>query len=169
MSARRWAAQHLLDFTGESKGKLKRLAPTPEADIIAPLKKLLDMHRNVALWRRMNAGAGFFVPYSVMEVIIECLGGRAAFERRFGRQRWLTLADEGTSDFIGMLKDGRFLALETKSGRYVPSQVSEEQRSFLRVVNQGGGLGFVGSDLGRIEAILSGKVEPEETKAGFLV
>lgn len=164
---RRWAAQQLL-FPEPGRARIKRLPGIAERDISGPIKKLLAMHRNVALAARMNTGAGYLVPYQVMQDIIAEIGGLWAFEARFGKPRWMEFGTPGCSDYLGLLRDGRMLALEVKAQKYVPSQVSDEQRSFLAVVNQHKGLGFVGSDLVRIEAILSGRVVPEDG-GGFLV
>ena len=147
---------------------MKRLPGIPERDISGPVKKLLAMHKNVALAARINVGSGYLVPYQVMQDIIADIGGKTAFETRFGAPRWMDFGTPGCSDYLGLLRDGRMLALEVKGQKYVPSQVSDEQRSFLSVVNAHGGLGFVGSELARIEEILSGRVPPED-RGGFLV
>ena len=164
---RRWQAQQLL-FPEPGRAQLKRLPGIPERDISGPVKKLLGMHRNVAIAARINTGAGYLVPYQVMQDIIAESGGERAFEARFGKQRWMEFGTPGCSDYVGLLRDGRMLALEVKAQKYVPSQVTPEQRSFLVVVNAHGGLGFVGSDLARIEAILSGREEPVESGHGYL-
>lgn len=164
--ARRWAAQQLLELE-PGHAKLKRLPGIAERDISGPVKKLLAMHKNVAIATRINTGSGYLVDYATMQNIMAALGGEANFEARFGRRRWLEFGTPGCSDYLGLLRDGRMLALEVKAQKYVPSQVSDEQRSFLAVVNQHKGLGFVGSDLARIEAILSGRVVAED-RGGFL-
>ena len=163
---RRFQAQHLL-FPEPGGARLKRIPGIAERDISGPVKKLLQMHRNVALAARINTGSGYLVPYAVMADIMSSVGGEAVFVARFGKPRWMEFGTPGCSDYLGLLRDGRMLALEVKGQKYVPSQVSDEQRSFLAVVNECGGLGFVGSDLARIESILSGKNVPED-RGGFL-
>lgn len=54
--------------------------------------------------------------------------------------RLVQLAPAGTSDIIGFLKDGRFLAVEVKAGKNTPTQLQQE---FIDSVNEAGGLGFV--------------------------
>ena len=51
---------------------------------------------------------------------------------------------KGTSDILGIMKGGRFLAIEVKSKR---GKVSKEQKAFLYRVNKLGGLGFVARSL----------------------
>lgn len=166
---RRWAAQQLLDL-GDGRAKVKRIPPSPESDLSAPLKKLLTLHHRVAWATRLNTGKGFLIDWPTMQAIIEALGGQAAFEERFGRPRWLEFGTPGASDFLGQLKDGgRVLAVETKPRPYVPSQVTDEQRSFLRVVNKWGGLGLVADNIGRVDAVLSGREEPQSTGLGYFV
>lgn len=166
---RRWQQQNVLDL-GDGRAKAKRLPPTLEADILGPLKKLLELHRNVAWAMRVNTGSGFLVDYNTMQAIIEALGGPQAFKRRFRNPpRWMEFGTPGASDFVGMLKDGRLLAVEAKAGLFRPSQVSIAQRSFLRVVNASGALGVVCNDSMRLNAILSGQSTPVEHKGGFLV
>ena len=164
---RRWQAQQLL-FPEPGRAQVKRLPGIAERDISGPVKKLLGMHKNVAIAARMNVGSGYLVPYGVMQAVIEVCGGEAAFTARFGKPRWIEFGTPGCSDYLGLLRDGRMLALEVKKQKYVPSDVTDEQRSFLGVVNQYRGLGFVGSDLARIEAILSGREAPEDRGHGYL-
>jgi len=152
----------------DGHAKLKRLAPTPEAEILGPLKKLLDMHKGVCWAMRANTGSGFLVDYRTMLAIMEALGGKAAFSARFGQPRWMEFGTPGCSDFVGQLKDGRVLAIETKAGRFSPSAVTSQQRSFLATVNKYGGLGFVGSDISRIDDILAGRSKPKDSGHGYV-
>lgn len=51
---------------------------------------------------------------------------------------------KGVSDILGIMPDGRFLAIEVKKkGTYA----SKEQKEFLKNINDNGGLGFVARDL----------------------
>lgn len=167
--SRRWATQAQLNFTGAGRAKLKRLPATPEAAISAPVKRLLAVHPCVALAMRVNTASGYLIGYNTMMDIIAELGGKARFEKLFGKPRWMEFGTTGWSDYVGQMNNGRFFGLETKPSRYSPSAVTLEQRSFLAAVNQHGGLGFVGSDLARIEAILSGREELRDSGSGFLV
>ena len=54
----------------------------------------------------------------------------------------------GTSDIIGLLPNGRFLAIEVKSKSGRPSK---EQLAFLRKVNSLGGIGLVANSLDVVE------------------
>lgn len=67
---------------------------------------------------------------------------------RFGKR--------GSSDIIGILDDGRFLAIECKSKR---GRTTPEQDEFIEDINSRGGVAFVAHDVG--EAI---KVINEVTK-----
>lgn len=54
--------------------------------------------------------------------------------------RLVNLSPAGTSDIIGFMKDGRFLAVEVKAGKNTPTQL---QQDFIDSVNDSGGIGFV--------------------------
>lgn len=51
---------------------------------------------------------------------------------------------KGVSDILGVLPDGRFLAIEVKSSK---GKTSKDQDAFLASVNAHGGLAFVVRDL----------------------
>lgn len=91
-------------------------AKTPETIVKESVMALLERHPAVAWIERMNVGTavkkGFFVRYGF----------------------------KGCSDAIGQLKDGRFLAVEFKAGKEMPTP---EQNRFLSRVNDAGGLAFV--------------------------
>lgn len=55
-------------------------------------------------------------------------------------KRFMPIGLKGKADILGIIKGGRFLAIEVKrpSGRTSPAQ-----EEFLRNVNENGGLGFV--------------------------
>jgi penicillin-binding protein-related factor A (putative recombinase) len=57
----------------------------------------------------------------------------------------------GVSDLLGILPDGRFLAIEVKKpyikGKQQAGKASEEQLKFLSEINTRGGLGFVATSL----------------------
>lgn len=50
-------------------------------------------------------------------------------------------ARKGVSDILGILDDGRFLAIEVKKD--AKSKPSKDQRDFIDEINNKGGLGFV--------------------------
>lgn len=63
----------------------------------------------------------------------------------------------GVSDILGIIKGGRFLAIEVKSPNR-KNNLSEDQKAFLDMINRMGGLAFVASSIDdvreRINAIL---------------
>lgn len=61
------------------------------------------------------------------------------------------LSPPGTSDIIGFMKDGRFLAVEVKAGKNQPTQL---QQDFIDSVNEAGGIGFVAWSVDDCEAVL---------------
>ena len=62
-----------------------------------------------------------------------------------GKVRFFRFASvKGISDIIGVLPDGRMLAIEAKVGRNKPS---DDQEAFLSSINDSGGLGFVAYSL----------------------
>ncbi|WP_287602702.1 VRR-NUC domain-containing protein [Thiothrix sp.] len=66
--------------------------------------------------------------------------GQTKYEDGHGETRYVRYGWVGCSDIIGMLTDGRFLAIEVKSRT---GRLSEEQAAFLDCVNAGGGVGIV--------------------------
>jgi hypothetical protein len=112
------AVQSASEKSTAQSARFKLKAPEiPERDVLATVLAALQAHPRVAMVHRMNSGAyktatGQFV--------------------RFGFP--------GCSDLIGMLRDGRFLAVECKrKGK----SATEAQLSFLRVVDDFGGMAFV--------------------------
>lgn len=88
-----------------------------EADSLAEVLQALRTHETVAWVRRQNTGAAK-------------VGGRFI---KFG---WA-----GCTDLLGMLKDGRLLAVECK--RPKGGKLSTEQAHFISLVNLFGGCAFV--------------------------
>jgi hypothetical protein len=62
------------------------------------------------------------------------------------------LEAKGSSDLIGWMPDGRFLAVEVKLPNKKPSK---DQLSFLAAVNAAGGVGFVSSSEEQLIELLS--------------
>ncbi len=60
--------------------------------------------------------------------------------KRF-RKRTGKYYPNGISDLLGVLPDGRFLAIELKAGK--SSRVTKEQKIFIERINDAGGLAFV--------------------------
>lgn len=87
-----------------------------EAAALTEVLKALRGHDAVAWAQRQNTGAAK-------------VGGRFV---RFG---W-----KGCSDILGMMRDGRFLAIEVKAPK---GKLRAEQAEFLNLVQKHGGVGFV--------------------------
>jgi penicillin-binding protein-related factor A (putative recombinase) len=61
---------------------------------------------------------------------------------------------KGTSDILGILKDGRFLAIEVKRPS-TKKQTTPHQRNFLEQINKNGGVGFVATSIKEVEEKLA--------------
>lgn len=94
----------------------KKTNDRPEAAALAEVLKVLRNHPAVAWCERQNSGA-------------------AKVGNRFIRFGW-----RGCSDLLGMLKDGRLLAVECKAPK---GRLRTEQGEFLSLVRQFGGVAFV--------------------------
>ncbi|MCK4340262.1 MAG: hypothetical protein KAY37_00890 [Phycisphaerae bacterium] len=64
--------------------------------------------------------------------------GATRYADRYGRMRLVRFGPRGSSDILGLLPGGRFLAVECKVGRNKPTLC---QQVFLNQVNENGGLG----------------------------
>jgi hypothetical protein len=121
-----------------SRGKALKLTKTEplEADIQSAILHALKIHPAVAWSGRFNSGA---------QVIGE---GKA---RRF--VRFSTV--KGLSDIVGQMVDGRMLAIEVKrpSGR-----VTEDQKSFIGMVQNSNGVAFVARSVADVFAVLDGEL-----------
>lgn len=107
----------------------QRTNDRPEAAALVEVLKALRHHPAIAWAERQNTGAAQ-------------VGGRFI---RFG---W-----RGCSDVIGMLKDGRLLAVEVK----VPSgKLRAEQAEFLSLVRRFGGVAFVARDCHDVMSEMAG-------------
>ena len=104
-----------------------------ESAILAAVLIRLQYDRRVAWVERMNTGA-----VAVGE-------GKSRRFVRFGFP--------GCSDIIGMMKDGRFLAIEVKSriGR-----ATEAQAAFLERVRANGGVSGIVRSVDDLESLLNG-------------
>lgn len=108
----------MIDLFGNEVA-LKRTYKKPEAAALAEVLKALRTHPSVAWVERMNTGA-------------------IKVGNRFVRFGFV-----GSSDLIGMMRDGRFLGVEVKSNK---GRLRPEQAVFLELVRSNGGVAFVAKD-----------------------
>lgn len=93
-----------------------------EAQILKAIMQLLKVHPKVArVWRQNSMVAEF-----------QDRGGRPRFVR--------ANTAHGMSDIMGILKDGRTLAIECKSAK---GTVKAHQHEFLNSISEAGGIAFV--------------------------
>ena len=104
-----------------------RAVQPKEGTILQAILHLLSVHPKVAWAKRMNTGA---LPV---------------------QERFLRFGFKGCSDIIGMLKDGRFLALEVKR----PGKLAtKDQQLFIDRVNRHHGLGACVHSIEEADAVL---------------
>jgi len=60
--------------------------------------------------------------------------------------RWINMAPAGTSDIIGMLKGGKFFAIEVKTPKRI-NTVTTFQKEFIDKINLGGGIAFIATSV----------------------
>ncbi|MBL8967690.1 MAG: VRR-NUC domain-containing protein [Spirochaetaceae bacterium] len=94
---------------------------TPEGEVLNACLEYLRLRR-VYAWRN-NSGA------------VKLRGAAGA------RDRFVRYGKPGSSDILGILDDGRFLAIECKAPR--GKGPTEAQRDFLEDIRKRGGLAFV--------------------------
>ena len=70
---------------------------------------------------------------------------------RIAPDRWVKFGRKGSSDIIGVLPDGRFLAVEVKS---IKSRLAPEQSAFLDKIRGLGGLAIVIRDWKELDQAL---------------
>jgi hypothetical protein len=118
---------HAAKGDNPAKVQAKPVVKLAERDVLKCCLEVLENHQAVAFAWRQNTGLA--------------MGGGHAVRFSF----------TGCSDVLGMLKGGRFLAVETKA---TGKQPSPEQQAFLDAVNAAGGLGICVDDpLTLIEAL----------------
>jgi len=100
---------------------------TPEGEIVAAVFEYLQL-RGVFAWRN-NTGA----------MVVKVPNGRDRFFR-FGKK--------GSSDIIGILDDGRWLAIECKTAK---GKASLDQLCFLAEIAKRGGVAFVARSIEEVE------------------
>lgn len=98
-----------------------------EADVLRAVLATLELHPRVAWVARANSG------------LFEVQG------------RFIRAGFKGCSDIIGMLKGGRWLAIECKSDK---GKLTADQQAFLDTVNGEGGFGFVARSVDDVMAAL---------------
>lgn len=122
------------------------------------VRRYLELHPKVEFVMRVNSGAVQLGdpedPRWIRFSEIDGQGRMRAAARRYAKQGNETMVRaceaqmELVSDLIGQLKDGRFLAVETKKGGWTrPGNTRErsQERFLLRVARSGGVSGFVTS------------------------
>lgn len=130
---------------GEANGGAPRFSPQPrnnardgaktleratlERDVLSAVFAAIKYHPKVAFAWRQNTGA------AVRD------------------ERVVRFAFAGCSDILGMLKDGRFLAIECKRPG---GKLSTGQHVFLHKVNRHGGLGFMATCVTDVARALDG-------------
>jgi hypothetical protein len=109
-----------------------KVPPPLERDVQGAILGLLQAHHKVACAWRQNTGGAWLGPV--------------------GAERYVRFAFKGCSDILGMLKGGRFLAIEVKRPGVDPTG---DQLEFLGRVHRGGGLAFVARDVDDVVAKLA--------------
>ncbi len=99
-----------------------------ESDVLKACMDLLARHPKVAFAHRANTGG-----------------------MTDKRGQFVKFGFRGQSDIVGMLKGGRFLAVEVKRPGNRPTA---EQNAFLGAVNLGGGFGCWADDAERLNFLL---------------
>ena len=119
----------------------------PESDVLAACLQYANLHQRVAWAQRMNTGA-----WEIDE-------GQDDSGQRPGR--FIRFGFPGLSDIVGQLKDGRWLAFETKRAGKKPTR---GQLAFLALVNTHNGLAGWGG-LEELEQLLKER-SPWPTRRG---
>lgn len=121
-----------------------------EAQVLAGIKTLLEMHPAVAWWSRVNSGKGFLlrVSYERLKALIA-----AGYIQR-DEVTWIEFGAPGMSDTIFQLKrdyGGAFGAIEVKKPSGV---VRPEQHGFLQNVIDAGGIGGIARSIDEAQRII---------------
>lgn len=104
---------------------------TPEGAIVNEILEYLQLCRIYA-WRN-NTGA-------------------VSVRSPRGRDRFIRFGKPGSSDILGIMPDGRFLAIECKAER---GRLSVMQRDFLEDIRSRGGVAFVARGVEDVEKNLA--------------
>ena len=103
---------------------------TPEGLVVQACLEYLHLHK-IMSWRN-NTGA-------------------VKYKNAKGAGRFLRFGYVGSSDIIGILPDGRFLAVECKAS----TKLSEAQRYFLADIRKNGGVAVVAHSVEDVAAVLA--------------
>ena len=114
-----------------------------EKDIQRQIMHLLAYHPKVVMSWRQNSGS------------VRILDPKYPNQTpRYLKVTWNYKGEpvNGISDIVGVLNDGRFLAIEVKRPKGKPTKA---QQFFIDLVNEAGGLAFVARSLEEVEKVLS--------------
>ena len=117
-----------------------------ETDRLEGIQNYLKRHPKVHLFIRINGGGGK-------------LGNRWMWFYRLFQREKETQNGKGVTDIIGMLKDGRFFAIEAKRHGEKPT---EEQAGFIAMVRAAGGIAGVAETWIDVEKLLAGETKCPE-------
>lgn len=123
----------------------KRAAPRQlEAPVITAISELLSVHPKVLFAVRQNTGQASY----------EAKSGKyapVAFYRKLTHGKEVTI-----TDFWGILKDGRVLAVEAKAPGFKGPRTDTElaQANFLALVRNAGGISLFATDAAQVAAAL---------------
>lgn len=107
----------------------------PEAQVQNAILDYLAYRADVVLFWRHNVGAA-----------VDTTPGRP--------KRYVQFGKAGQADILGMLEDGRFLAIECKS---TSGRLTRSQLEFLNRVNLGGGVALVARSVEDVARVLDGE------------
>lgn len=131
----RRAAQRTLQFGGGTPRKRLTVVDAVSEDAVKrAVIDLLQHHPSVAFAHRINTGSGYLVAARDWRRL------HAGGLIRSITARFIRFAFPGCSDILGMLRGGRFIAIECKSS---DGTLSPEQIVFLDLVTRHGGLAIV--------------------------
>lgn len=105
-----------------------------ERETQAAVLDFLRLHPSVAWVHRFNTGSGYLINARLYRELV------ARGYLREQDARYMQFGFPGCPDVLGMLRGGRFLAVEVKRAGEHPT---DEQQAALDGINGGGGLGFV--------------------------
>lgn len=84
--------------------------------------------------------------------------GATKYKDERGRVRFVRYGYVGSSDILGMTRDGKYLAIEVKTPERA-NNVSPAQAKFINIVNNGGGVAFVATSIEEVADKLNEKYE----------
>jgi len=123
-----------------------RRKKTPEQIVKGEVLAWFDLvFPRMVIW--VNSNTGVFDPKT------------RGFRKRTGRYY-----PNGISDLLGVLPDGRFLAIELKAGK--SSRATKEQIVFIDRINNAGGLAFVARSSDDCEKFMAEYLVPNTSGSG---